>query len=115
MMKTYTYDDSNLKVFKETERVSLSPFMFVCIIIALVGYGLLTLYSASYDEALRNGLPPAYYFIRQTVFALLGFVSLVAIRFIPLVWIRKAIPLFLIFSLLLMVLTLVTPFGIERL
>jgi cell division protein FtsW len=115
MMKTYTYDDSNLKVFKETERVSLSPFMFVCIIIALVGYGLLTLYSASYDEALRNGLPPAYYFIRQTVFALLGFVALVAIRFIPLLWIRKGIPLFLICSLLLMILTLVTPFGIERL
>lgn len=121
-MRTYQYDDiqtQTIPYFKgdidETQRASLGPFLFVCVTIALVAYGLVTLYSASYDEALRNGLPSAYYFIRQTVFAVLGFIAFVLIRYIPMRWIKATIPWFLALSVVLMLLTLTTSLGVERL
>ena len=122
MVQTELYDDTNIHAFRTRERLaqehdhgSLGTFLYVCISISLVGFGLVTLYSASYDEALRHGLPPAYHVIRQTVFALAGFAVFAAIRYIPLTWIRRMIPVFLILSLALMILTLASPFGIERL
>lgn len=121
-MRIHQYDDIQLRPLHSFEdaspgrpSASLGPFLFICITIALVGYGLITLYSASYDEALRNGLPSSYYFMRQTVFALLGFIAFVAIRFIPLRWIKLMIPVFLSLSIILMVVTLATRFGVERL
>ena len=122
MVHTELYDDSNItsfdtgrKIPTETDSGTLVPFIFVCIVISLVGFGLVTLYSASYDEALRQGLAPSYHVVRQTVFALGGFAVFALMRFIPQGWIRTLIPLFLLVSLLLMVLTLATPFGMERL
>lgn len=121
-MRIYQYDDiqrqgisSYTPEISENRGSSLGPFLFVCVVIALVGYGLVTLYSASYDEALQHGLPSAYYFIRQTLFALLGFGAFIVIRFIPVRWIQKAILWFLSLSLILMVVTLTTRFGVERL
>lgn len=122
MLKTDAYDDAILHLRSVTELEdddagfsSLAPFFFTCIIISLVGYGLVVLYSASYDEALRNGLSASYYVGRQLVFALVGFGVYAIMPRIPLGLIRKAIPFFLLLSLALMVITLVTPLGIERL
>lgn len=116
------YDDSVLHLHRPEEIVAdtagyatLGPFLYLCIIVSLVGFGLVTLYSASYDEALRNGLPASHFVFRQTLFALMGFAVFAVTRYIPLRWIRKAIPFFLLGSVALMVLTLATPFGIERL
>lgn len=121
-MRIHQYDDIQLRslhAFEDAspgrQPTSLGPFLFICITIALVGYGLITLYSASYDEALRNGLPSSYYFKRQAIFALLGFIAFGAIRFVPLRWIKSMIPVFLSLSLVLMVVTLTTRFGVERL
>lgn len=112
-----TYQGNNLQAlgFSDKKTPTWSPFMFVCIVIALVCYGLVTLYSASYDEALRHGLPSSYYFSRQIIFALLGFFGFIIIRWIPMRWIQRSIPFLLLLSLLLMVLTLITPWGVERL
>lgn len=112
-----TYQGNNLQAlgFSDKKTPTWSPFMFVCIVIALVCYGLVTLYSASYDEALRHGLPSSYYFSRQIIFALLGFFVFIIIRWIPMRWIQRSIPFLLLLSLLLMVLTLITPWGVERL
>lgn len=121
-MRTDTYDDTytfspnkTLVGTHNSDTAPLAPFLFVSVVVALVGYGLITLYSASYDEALSHGLPTYYYFMRQTVFALFGFALFFVIRFIPMTWIKKAIGLFLFFSLVLMVITLTTSFGVSRL
>jgi cell division protein FtsW len=100
---------------REIDADSLKPFLFVCIVIALVGYGLIALYSASYDEALRHNLPTYYYFLRQAGFAVLGFIAFAIVRFIPFTWIKRAIPIFLVVSLLLMIVTLTTDLGVSRL
>lgn len=119
-MENQTYDDvtfskNNLQSPTLNEGLNWSPFMFICIVIALVCFGLVTLYSASYDEAIRHGLASSYYFSRQIIFAFLGFIVFFVIRWIPLRWIRRAIPYLFIISFILMLLTLVTPWGVERL
>ena len=60
-MRIYQYDDiqrqrisSYTPEISQNRGSSLGPFLFVCVVIALVGYGLVTLYSASYDEALQH-------------------------------------------------------------
>jgi len=123
MVRSDFYDDSELQRYRfpedltvvESNSSAISPFLFLCIVLCLVGFGLVTLYSASYDEALRNGLAPSYYVVRQLVFAMMGFAAFAVLRIVPLSWIRKAIPLFLLLSLALMVLTLATPLGVVRL
>ena len=119
-MKNHTYDDvtypekqPHFSLVKENW--DWLPFMFICIIIGLVCFGLIILYSASYDEAIRHGLASSYYFSRQLLFALLGFIVFIIIRWIPLLWIRRSIPYLLLLSFVLMILTLVTPWGVERL
>jgi cell division protein FtsW len=122
VVRSYGYDDWELqdtphliKTPAETRPSDLGSFLFLCVVIALVGYGLLTLYSASYDEAIGNGLPSSYYFLRQLVFALLGFMGFTLIRYVPMKWIRLVVPWFLILSVILMIITLTTRFGVERL
>jgi len=121
-MNTFSYDEAQVHTHnrelmsqREIDADSLKPFLFVCIVIALVGYGLIALYSASYDEALRHNLPTYYYFLRQAGFAVLGFIAFAIVRFIPFTWIKRAIPIFLVVSLLLMIVTLTTDLGVSRL
>ncbi|MGI5910234.1 MAG: FtsW/RodA/SpoVE family cell cycle protein [Sphaerochaetaceae bacterium] len=92
----------------------LSAFTFLCVVITLTGAGLVMMYSASYNEALSLGLPHHYFFIRQSLFVLLSLACSVVIRFIPISWIRKSSPLLLAGCLLLMLMTLFTPFGQTR-
>lgn len=90
------------------------PFLFLLIVVMLVFWGLVTLYSASYDEAMRMGLPPHYFFSRQAVFALAGFVLIALSSILPLSWIRLSSYPLLVLSLILMLVTLFTPFGVEK-
>ncbi len=92
----------------------MSAFTFLCIVVALTGVGLVMMYSASYNEALSHGLPHHYYFLRQAMFIGLGLVCSVVIRFMPMKWVRKCSPLLLAVCLLLMLMTLYTPFGQTR-
>jgi cell division protein FtsW len=97
------------------ERGTNSSFTFLCVVVILVLLGLTMLYSASYNEALVHELPYDYFFKRQLLFVGLGFAAAVVIRIVPLSWIRNASYPVLSVALVLMLLTLFTPLGQERL
>ncbi|AEV28442.1 bacterial cell division membrane protein [Sphaerochaeta pleomorpha str. Grapes] len=114
------FDDwgENLKPNAENlldEGGSGSSFTFLCILVFLTTLGLTMLYSASYNEALIHNLPNDYYFKRQLLFVVLAFVCSLIIRFIPVSWIRTVSYPLLAISLVLMLMTLFSPFGQERL
>ncbi|MFA6775129.1 MAG: putative peptidoglycan glycosyltransferase FtsW [Sphaerochaetaceae bacterium] len=101
---TYTQQES------EDEGVN-SAFTFLCIVLLLTGFGLIMLYSASYDEAIRHGLPHYYYFARQALFAVAAFAVAVAVRFVPVGWFSAASVPLLLLSFALMLLCLFSPLG----
>ncbi len=94
---------------------SLSAFTFICIIVLITTLGLVMLYSASYNEALIHDLPHYYFFTRQLMFVLLALVASLVIRFIPLSFLKALSYPVLAVSILLLLMTLFTPFGQERL
>ncbi len=94
---------------------NLSAFTFLCIVILITSLGLTMLYSASYNEALIHGLPHHYFFTRQLMFVALALVGWLVIRYIPLRWIENISYLVLALSILLLLMTLFSPFGQERL
>ncbi|MGH0052184.1 MAG: FtsW/RodA/SpoVE family cell cycle protein [Sphaerochaetaceae bacterium] len=97
------------------EAGNLSAFTFLCIVILITSLGLIMLYSASYNEALIHGLPHYYFFTRQLMFVALALVGWIVVRYIPLNWIEKISYVIPILSILLLLMTLFTPFGQERL
>lgn len=88
---------------------------FVTIVLLLLALGLATLYSSSYDKALRLDLPVSYFFSRQLMFALLGVGCSAVLFLMPMRLIRRLIPLLVILSIVLMLLTSLTPLGEVRL
>lgn len=115
-MNYNNYDDLfvNSRPMPRTKAPSKEAFLFTAIVLALLFYGLIVLYSASYDEAFQNGLKGSYYFTRQLLFALLGLIVYTIIRWIPISLIRRLTPLLLLASFGLMLLTLFTPWGVTR-
>ncbi|MGE4585382.1 MAG: putative peptidoglycan glycosyltransferase FtsW [Sphaerochaeta sp.] len=109
------FDDWQRQQTLEEEGGSLSAFTFLCIIILITALGLIMLYSASYNEALIHDLPHYYYFSRQLMFVVLALVVGVIIRYIPLSWIKALAYPLLAGSIILLLLTLFTPLGQERL
>lgn len=108
----HSYDDQ--KVYEGFSHSSLLSFSYLCIVIALTGFGLVAMYSASYDEALRMGLPSSYFVVRQFLYALLGFGAFIIIQFVPMKRIEQAVPFLLVLSLVLMLLVVFTPMGSTR-
>lgn len=102
-------------LMQQKNRNTQDAFMFGAFVLLLLGIGLTSLYSASYDKALRMGLPSGYFFNRQVVFALLGLFCAAVITVIPLSAIKSLIPLLLLSSFLLMLLTSFTSLGETRL
>jgi cell division protein FtsW len=94
---------------------SLSAFTFLCIIVLITTLGLVMLYSASYNEALIHDLPHYYFFTRQLMFVLLALVASLVIRFIPLSFLKALSYTVLAVSIMLLLMTLFSPFGQERL
>ncbi|MEA4865396.1 MAG: putative peptidoglycan glycosyltransferase FtsW [Sphaerochaeta sp.] len=94
---------------------SLSAFTFLCIIVLITTLGLVMLYSASYNEALIHDLPHYYFFTRQLMFVLLALVASLVIRFIPLSFLKALSYPVLAVSIMLLLMTLFSPFGQERL
>jgi cell division protein FtsW len=92
-----------------------SSFTFLCVVVVLVGLGLISMFSASYDEALKLGLQSTYFFLRQIAFAAMGFAAFIMIQYVPMRWIRILIPVLLLVAIALMLLTLLTPLGSTRL
>lgn len=91
---------------------SLSPFTFLCVVVVLILFGLLMMYSASYPEAVMHGLPHYYYLVRQVIFAVGGILFAAVLNILPVKWIKySSVPL-LVISLVLMLLTLFSPYGV---
>ncbi len=96
----------------KTRDVFLSPFVYFLVIFSLVLYGLMIMYSASYYEALIHSLDHDYFLKRQVLFAIFAFVIAIIIHFINFDLIDKLTYLFLAVSIILMLMTLFTPFGV---
>lgn len=94
---------------------NFSPFTFLCVVLLITSLGLIMLYSASYNEALIHDLPHHYFLTRQLMFVALAAVVFAVIRFIPISWIKAFSYPILLVSLILLLMTLFTPFGQERL
>ncbi len=90
-------------------------FPFFAVLLLLLGAGLVSLYSASYFRALNITGDPFYYVRRQAVFALLGIIGALVMAGIPYHYFRFLVPLVLAASLVLMLLTLLSPLGETRL
>lgn len=90
----------------------LSPFTFVVLVLLLTAIGLVCMYSASFPEAVDHGLPHYYFFAKQVVFAVAGISCAVAINFLPTKYYKYAIIPMMVLSLVTMLLTSFTPFGV---
>lgn len=113
--KIVDYSDyrDTLELIRDKNEGSLSPFTFICVVLILILMGGLTLYSASYPEAINQGLPHYYYVLKQGIFAVLGLICAIVINFVPKKWIKySSIPI-LVISFITLLLTLFTPFGVS--
>ena len=90
-------------------------YSLVFIVLFLLGFGLIMVYSASSYEASvseKLGYDAAYYFKKQAVAALLGLIAMVVVSKIPYhFWERFAIPAYLVSAAL--ILLVLTPLGYE--
>jgi cell division protein FtsW len=86
-------------------------FLLITVFLLLLATGLASLYSASYDKAMRLGLQGDYFFRRQFLFSLAGTAAAFVIFSLPVRLIRLLIPLLLVGSMILMLLTLFTSLG----
>lgn len=90
-------------------------YSLVFIVLFLLGFGLIMVYSASSYEASvseKLGYDAAYYFKKQAVAALLGLIAMVVVSRIPYhFWERFAIPAYLVSAAL--ILLVLTPLGYE--
>ena len=59
-------------------RIMRPRLVFLACLIALVGFGVIMVYSASSVEALKEGNPSTHYLIKQALFAVVGGIILVA-------------------------------------
>ena len=93
---------------------SKSTVTFLIVTLLLTIFGLVQLYSASYNEALLNGVPHYYYVVRQLQFVGLAAIGSVIIVFLPSKVLKAfAWPLALA-ALALLLLTVFTPYGQEK-
>ena len=102
-----------LELVRDRNEGALSPFTFICVTLILILMGGLTLYSASYPEAISKGLPHYYFILKQGVFALLGLFAAIIINYIPEKWLKISSYLLLALSFILLLLTLFSPFGVS--
>ena len=86
----------------------------VFIVLFLLGFGLLMVYSASSYVAFRDYGNSAYYFKKQITADLLGLICMVVTIFVPLRWVESNPKVkYLVAALANVVLFLVIPFGVE--
>lgn len=87
-------------------------YVLIMVVATLIVLGLLILYSASYPTAINEGKKPAYYFLRQAVWTVIGLGALYFMyRIDHRFWRRWAIP---IMAITLLVLLAVLIFGAFR-
>ena len=87
---------------------------FLLLVLLLTGIGLIMMFSASFPSAYYETGNPAYYFIRQAIFAALGVVAMFIVGRINYERFRGVSKLALFLSIALLVLVLVPGVGITR-
>ena len=98
---------------KEAARGPLDvPFLLLTLL--LTGVGLIMLFSASFPMAYYEGVGPAYYLIRQGIFAALGIAAMLAIGRINYERYRVVGKYVLAISIALLILVLIPGVGITR-
>ena len=98
---------------KEASRGPLDvPFLLLTLL--LTGVGLIMLFSASFPMAYYEGVGPAYYLIRQGVFAVVGIAAMIAIGRINYERYRVAGKYILAAAIGLLILVLIPGIGITR-
>ena len=88
----YNYDDfDKVKLEGENSGAGLfSPFTFICFTFFIVLYGLLSLYSASFDLAVRNGFEHYHYLVKQAQGVVLGLAIGILSRLLPIKLIKRS-------------------------
>lgn len=105
----YNDRDSDFKISSG----SLSPFTFLCLLLVLIGSGLLMLYSSTSYLAISKNLEHYYYFQKQFIFSSIGIVLFILIQFIPMKFFKVISYPAIIVSMILLALTVFTSFGIK--
>ncbi len=86
-------------------------YTFLLVLIFLVGFGLIMVYSASYYEAMQAFGDPSFYLRKQFIAVLIGFVGVFAAYKIPYQWYRKLG--FIPYIACIIVILMIFPFGYE--
>lgn len=105
------WDASNRMASLRHER-RYGAFTFLCLVVFLTCFGLLMLYSSSYDEAIRHGLPHYYFFVHQLAFVVLSAFVGVVVCYMPVKVFRMMTVPMVVAAFLLMLLSLFTPLGV---
>ncbi len=85
--------------------------LFFGILILLIGFGLAVMFSASHYYGTKKFEDPYYFLKRQVILVVLGAAISFLVTRLPLSAVRKGIPVLLVFSLILTVLTFVPGVG----
>ncbi len=117
-MASSTVTADNVKKFTKSQLKRVSKMGFdwnlVLILIFLLGFGLIMVYSASSYVAVRDFDNPTHYLTRQAVADLIGIVGLVAVMFIPYkLYNRLQLFTWIAYLTALLLPLLVIPFGIK--
>ena len=88
---------------------------FLLLVCLLLGIGLIMVFSASFPSAYYEEGNPAYYLIRQGIFAILGITAMFIVGKINYERYRAVAKMLLIFSIILLVLVLIPGIGTGRL
>ena len=88
---------------------------YLLLVLSLVGVGLIMLFSASFPSAYYEEGDPAYYLIRQGVFAVLGITAMAVIGKINYERYRAVAKLALLVSIVLLILVLIPGIGTGKL
>lgn len=100
------------KTKKKQEVTKYFDYSLVVIVVFLIGFGLVMLYSTSSYNALADYNDSCYYLKRQAIFSVLGLVVMVGVSYIPYqIW-KKPSGVFFLLSLISVLLVL-TPLGIS--
>ncbi len=91
---------------------SLSSSLLLAVI-ALLGIGVVQVYSSSYVLATENYGDGLYFFRRQLIFALIGFCIIMATSHIPWRWIEKYSAVLWVFSVIAVAMTFIPGVGVK--
>jgi len=97
---------------KNRKKLVPGDFWFTVLVLALVIFGVIMVFSASYYSALNSSGSPYTYLIRDLIFAVSGFGIMILFAMIDYHKFMKWAPYLLLLSILLLVLV-VTPLGTE--